>query len=79
MIVDNHWVHLGSANWDPRSLRLNFELNLECYGRDFAKAMEVIVSNKLRMARALTLEEVDRRSFPVKLRDSVARLFTPYL
>src|SRR6185437_11276187 len=26
MIVDNHWVFFGSANWDARSLRLNFEL-----------------------------------------------------
>src|SRR5208282_4007740 len=28
MIVDGHWVLLGSANWDARSLRLNFELNV---------------------------------------------------
>lgn len=79
MIVDGHWVLLGSANWDPRSLRLNFELNLECYGREFAGTMETIVQNKLRTARAVTLEEVDGRSLPVKLQDSVARLFTPYL
>ena len=26
MIVDGHWVFLGSANWDARSLRLNFEI-----------------------------------------------------
>ena len=37
MIVDDHWVLFGSANWDARSLRLNFELNVECYGRDFAQ------------------------------------------
>ena len=37
MIVDGHWVLLGSANWDARSLRLNFELNVECYGREFAQ------------------------------------------
>lgn len=79
MIVDNHWVLLGSANWDPRSLRLNFELNVECYGRDFAQAMDTIVRNKLEKAKRVTLEEVDSRSFPTKLRDSVARLFTPYL
>ncbi len=78
-IVDNHWVFLGSANWDPRSLRLNFELNLECYGRDFAGRMEAIVQNKLRGAKPVTLEEVDGRSLPVRLRDGVARLFTPYL
>jgi cardiolipin synthase A/B len=79
MIVDGHWVFLGSANWDPRSLRLNFELNVECYGRDFAGAMEVIVQNRLRGAKPVSLEEVDGRSVPVKLRDSVVRLFTPYL
>jgi len=79
MIVDNHWVFLGSANWDPRSLRLNFELNVECYGRGFASAMEAVVQSKLRGAKPVTLEEVDGRSLPVKLRDGVARLFTPYL
>jgi len=79
MIVDNHWVLLGSANWDPRSLRLNFELNVECYGRDFAQAMAAIVRKKLEKARPMTLQEVDDRSFILKLRDSVARLFTPYL
>ena len=79
MIVDEHWVFLGSANWDPRSLRLNFELNVECYGRDFASTMEVVVQGKLRNARRVTLEEVDARSLPVKLRDGVARLFSPYL
>src|SRR6185436_16670982 len=36
MIVDGHWCFFGSANWDTRSLRLNFELNVECYGRAFA-------------------------------------------
>jgi len=79
MIVDDHWVHLGSANWDPRSLRLNFELNLECYGNAFAAEMGAIVQGKLRLAREVTLDAVDGRSLPVKLRDATARLFTPYL
>ncbi len=79
MIVDNHWTFFGSANWDPRSLRLNFELNVEAYGRDFACAMEAVVENKLRAARQVTLEEVDSRALPVRLRDAAARLFTPYL
>lgn len=79
MIVDGHWVLFGSANWDPRSLRLNFELNVECYGRAFAEEMEMIVQKKLRTAKAVTLEEVDGRSIPVRLRDGVARLFSPYL
>ena len=31
MVVDGVWSLIGSANWDPRSLRLNFEFNVECY------------------------------------------------
>lgn len=79
MIVDNHWVFLGSANWDSRSLRLNFELNVECYGREFASEMEIVVQRKLRGAKPVTLAEIDARPVLIKLRDGVARLFTPYL
>jgi cardiolipin synthase len=79
MVVDNHWVLLGSANWDARSLRLNFELNVECYGRDFANEMELLVQRKLRRAHEVTLAEADGRSLPAKLRDATARLFSPFL
>ena len=79
MIVDGHWVLLGSANWDARSLRLNFELNVECYGREFAQEMEKVIAKKIAAARQVTLAEVDGRNLPAKLRDAIARLFSPYL
>jgi cardiolipin synthase len=79
MIVDGHWVLLGSANWDARSLRLNFELNVECYGRAFAQEMEKVIAKKISAAREVTLAEVDARILPSKLRDAIARLFSPYL
>ena len=79
MIVDEHWVLLGSANWDARSLRLNFELNVECYGRGFAQAMEKIIAQKISDAHLVTQMEVDGRTIPEKLRDAAARLFSPYL
>jgi cardiolipin synthase len=79
MIVDRHWVLLGSANWDARSLRLNFELNVECYNRDLAHDLAAVIEKKLRGARVVTLAEVDARTIPGKLRDAAARLFSPYL
>jgi len=79
MIVDGHWVFLGSANWDARSLRLNFELNVESYGRQFAEQMAKVIEQKLQGAREVTLAEADGRSYPAKLRDAIARLFSPYL
>jgi cardiolipin synthase A/B len=79
MIVDGHWVFLGSANWDARSLRLNFEMNVECYGREFADEMEKVIAKKMQGAHEVTQAEVDARTVPGKLRDAIARLFSPYL
>jgi cardiolipin synthase len=79
MIVDGHWVLSGSANWDARSLRLNFELNVEYYGREFAHEMAAVLEKKLHGAHEVTLAEVDARMMPGKLRDAAARLFSPFL
>jgi cardiolipin synthase len=79
MVVDRSWAFLGSANWDPRSLRLNFELNLECYGPPLAAALDQFFRERLRRAEPITAQDLDARSLPVKLRDGVARLLSPYL
>ncbi len=79
MIVDGIWTLIGSTNWDPRSLRLNFEFNVECYDEHLAGALNQIVDKKAEAAREVTLDEVNRRSFPVRLRDGLSRLLTPYL
>jgi cardiolipin synthase len=79
MLVDDVWSFVGSANWDPRSLRLNFEFNLECYGRELAAQLREQVELKRQSARQITLADVDGRGLLVRLRDGVARLATPYL
>jgi len=79
MIVDGVWTLLGSANWDPRSLRLNFELDVECFDVDLARRAEALAEERIARARRLSLDDVDRRPLRLKLRDGVARLFSPYL
>jgi cardiolipin synthase len=79
MVVDGAWTLLGSANWDARSLRLNFELNVECYSIEFGARMEGLVQARLNAAQQVTLDEINARSLPVKLRDGAARLFAPFL
>jgi cardiolipin synthase len=79
MVVDDAWSLIGSTNWDSRSLRLNFEFNVECYDRDLAAQLRAIVTDKLKTARKLSAAEVRKRSLPVKFRDGAARLFGPYL
>jgi cardiolipin synthase len=70
---------VGSANWDGRSLRLNFELNLECYDSAFAKRLDRLIDSKIATARAITRQQVATRSLPVRLRDAAIRLASPYL
>lgn len=79
MLVDQVWTLIGSTNWDPRSLRLNFEFNVECYGEAFAQNMNDIVDRKVAQAEEITSDRINARTFPVRLRDGLARLFTPYL
>jgi len=79
MIVDHAWVLLGSANWDSRSLALNFEFNVECYDFPLAEAAEKIVQEKKVSARELTLQEIFAKSPVFKLRNNFFRLFSPYL
>jgi cardiolipin synthase len=79
MLIDRAWTLLGSGNWDPRSLRLNFEFDVEVYDCALAESLHDWACQKRATARQVTQAEVDGRSFPVRLRDGVARLFTPYL
>jgi cardiolipin synthase len=79
VLVDGAWALLGSSNWDPRSLRLNFEFDLECYGPALAGSLQELALARLRQARPVSLADVDGRSLPRKLRDGLARLLSPYL
>jgi cardiolipin synthase len=78
-VVDDAWSLVGSTNWDPRSLRLNFEFNVECYDPVLARTLGDWFDAQLRRSRQTTLAEVDARSLPVRLRDGAARLLTPFL
>ena len=78
-VVDGYWSSIGSSNWDPRSLRLNFEFNLECYDAELGASLEQHARHRVQDARVLTTEELDARSLFLNVRDGTARLMTPYL
>jgi cardiolipin synthase A/B len=78
-VVDGYYSLVGSSNWDPRSLRLNFELQVEIYDSGFAAGLTAYFDQAAAAGREVTLEEVDSRSLPVRFRDSICWLFTPYL
>ncbi len=77
-LVDGHYVQIGSANIDPRSLRLNFEMVVEVYDREFAQTINRHFESVRKRSREITLEEVDSRPLPVRIRDGLAWLMSPY-
>lgn len=79
MTIDGVWLLFGSTNWDPRSLRLNFEFNVECYDKGLARETAKHIDRKIATARNLTIDDIRARSGPVKVRDGLARLALPYL
>lgn len=79
LLVDGVWSLIGSANLDPRSLRLNFELDLEVYDREFTALLERDFAETVVRSRETTLAEMDGRPLPERLRDGAAKLFSPYL
>nr|WP_294527938.1 phospholipase D-like domain-containing protein [uncultured Rhodopila sp.] len=77
MVVDDQWCLIGSCNWDIRSFRLNFELCLEIYDAGLAAFLSALMQRA--RGSALTQQELNARSLPVRLRDAGARLMLPYL
>lgn len=79
LVVDDAWILVGSSNWDQRSLRLNFEANLECYDVALAGAMEEHFQSLLQKSELVSLKELQSAPFRIRLRNNIARVFTPYL
>lgn len=79
MVVDGAWTLLGSANWDARSLRLNFELNLESYDESLAARAAALIDQRTRSAQELSLSAWQRRALAPRLVDGLAHLLSPYL
>ena len=77
--MDGAWCLIGSSNWDARSFRLNFEFDLECYGAEFAAAIDGLIDARIARGQTLTPDELLARPVVLRLRDAAARLLLPYL
>ena len=66
---------------DPasRSLRLNFEIDLEVYDGEFAEAIERRIDAAIADARQVNLGELQARPFAVRLIERLLWLGSPYL
>lgn len=79
MSVDGKWAFVGSSNLDSRSLRLNFEVDIEVFDAEFAEAIEARIAARLEGAEEVTLEGLSARPFVLRLFDRILWLGSPYL
>jgi cardiolipin synthase len=77
MTVDSLWSLIGSANWDIRSLRLNFELDMELYCPLMAQQLNEHME-RLEL-QPITMQLLNSRSQFRVLSDGLATLLMPYL
>ncbi len=78
LLVDGAWLFFGSANWDVRSFKLNFECNLECVDKGLAAQVEKIIEHKKAISHSEKLEDNLHPSFWRKITDNAFKLLTPY-
>ena len=79
MVVDGEVATVGSANFDRRSFRLNFESNAFIYDMGEAYKMEAIFENDMNDCRELTRALYHKRGIAVKVKEVVARLLSDIL
>lgn len=79
LLIDDEYALVGSANIDPRSLRLNFEFNVEVFDPETVAELVHHFDKSREQAQKISLEDMDKRTLPIRLRDSFFRLFSPYL
>ncbi|MES2471808.1 MAG: phospholipase D-like domain-containing protein [Pseudomonadota bacterium] len=77
--VDGEWSWIGSSNWDARSLRLNFELDVECVDQDLTGRLDAMIDEKIRRGKRLEPECLARERVWLRLRNAAARMLMPYL
>lgn len=79
IVVDNEIAFFGTANIDPRSFWLNFELTTIAYDNDLARAIHDRQRGYIDESTLVDPEAWRRRPLRRKLASDVAQLFSPLL
>jgi len=79
-IFDGKVFSVGTANWDLRSFKLNFETNAFVYDEKIASEMKEDFLKELDTnCREITLEDYKKRPLHIKIYEGICRLFSPLL
>ncbi|MGH9857322.1 MAG: phospholipase D-like domain-containing protein, partial [Acidobacteriota bacterium] len=74
MVADDIWASVGSTNFDNRSFRLNDEVNLNVYDREFALRQVQDFQDDLKKSKQITLEQWKNRPKTERFKEWLAGL-----
>jgi cardiolipin synthase len=77
--IDGEISLFGSVNLDPRSLRLNFEISLAVYNREFTAQLRQLQQSYIDRSQLMDMETWRRRSLGQRIAENTARLLSPLL
>jgi cardiolipin synthase len=79
LLIDDRWSSIGSANFDNRSLLLNFELNAFIESLAVAQELEAAFLHDFSRSIRLNPTEFEKRPFIGRIVENACRLFSPIL
>lgn len=77
MLVDGNLSAIGTANFDNRSFRLNFEITLLFEDNEFASQVEAMFEQDFKDSRQASAKELKDNSFLFRFAVKCARLLAP--
>lgn len=77
MLVDDNACTIGTANFDNRSFRLNFEITIGVLDEDFAGQVKRMLEQDMADSRLVAAKEVEQRGFWSRFAIRAARLMAP--
>ena len=79
IVIDDIVSIVGSTNIDDRSFKQNFEVNAFIFDEKTALQLKKLFVDDMENCRELTLDEWNNRRRRQKLKESLARLFSPLM
>jgi cardiolipin synthase len=79
VVIDGVWSTVGSTNLDWRSFLHNQELNAVVLGTEFGDLMRAAFASDVAKSEQITLEQWQRRSLVLRIKEQSARLWQYWL
>jgi len=78
-LMDDEIAGVGTANFDNRSFRLNFEITVLVQDDGFSESIETMMANDFSRSHLVTQQDIDNKPFWFPLAMGAARLMSPVL